>query len=100
MKQIEIAELGRGAPKPVMYPALTTDALVLLAQELESYWSQGAIISPVYGEQDSYTILRKPSLLGGRRNLRIRIVEVGIDAEDTAEIVIGANDIGTEEYSK
>lgn len=101
MIHIEIAEVGRGASEPVRYPALNTDPLELLAQELEFYFSLGAIISPVYGFPDTYAVLRKPSLIGGRRNLVVRIVEVGITGdEDTSELIIGANDFGTEEYSK
>lgn len=86
MKHIEIQQLGRGAPEPVRYPALTTDPHELLAMELEVYFAQGAIISAVYGMPDTYAVLRKPSLIGGRRNLRIRIVEVGIADDDTQKI--------------
>jgi len=100
VKHLQVTEIGRCAKELNRYPILPgRDAEEILLQEVEFYWEHDAIITPIVGEP-GYAVLRKPSLIGGRRNLRIRIVEVGVSDMDTVEIEIGANDFGTEEYSK
>jgi hypothetical protein len=94
MKQIQVTEIGRSARELMRYPVLAgRDAHALLASEIEFYWQEGAIVSPVVGECDSFVVLRKPSLIGGKRVIKVRIVEVGIGDEDT-------NEISTVELSK
>jgi len=90
MQHIQVTEIGRNARELMHYPVLAgRDAHALLAQEIEAYWQDGAIVSPVGGECDSYVVLRKPSLIGGKRVIKVRIVEVGSEAyadDDTQEI--------------
>ena len=84
MKKIQVSVFGRCAPQPIEYPILDgRDPLFVLACELESYWEQGAVITPVRNVADSYVIRRtdKPHRFPV---LRVRIVDVGIDEQDTA----------------
>ena len=84
MKRIQVIEIGRGARELNNYAVLPgRDAQALLAQELEFHWNRiEEIIKPVPGETDSYVILRKPSLIGGKRTIKVRIVEVGFTEDE------------------
>lgn len=87
MNYIQVTEIGRCAKELNCYPILSgRDPLAVLTSELEHYWDRDAIITPVVGECDSYAILRKPSLIGGKRVIKVRLIEVGIADDDTAEI--------------
>lgn len=81
MDFIQVTEIGRCARELNFYPALVSDPVALLALELERYWDDGAIIVPVQGEENSYAVCRKPSLIGGKRTIKIRIVKVDADAD-------------------
>lgn len=87
MKFIQVIEVGRGARELNRYPAIVSDPLLLLALEVEQYWDAGAIVSPVPGEDFSYTILRKPCPVGGKRNIKVRVIDVETEA-DTQEIEV------------
>lgn len=87
MKHIQVTEIGRAAKELNHYAVLPgRDAQALLAQELEHYWELGSIISPVVGECDSFAVLRPKSLIGGKRTIKVRIVEVGLADDDTQRI--------------
>lgn len=87
MNYIQVTEIGRCARELNRYPIISgRDPLAVLASELEFYWEHDAIIMPVANECDSYAIMRKPSLIGGKRVIRVRIIDVGFDGDETQEI--------------
>ncbi len=93
MKRIQVIEIGRSAEELNNYIVLPgRDEHALLAMELEHYWNSEGIIKPVPGEVDSYVILRKPSLIGGKRVIKVRILDIGatVSDEETQEIEVSA----------
>lgn len=91
MKYIQVIEIGRCAQELNRYPVLEgNNPQMLLAMELESYWNQQeTIILPVQGEVDSYAVMRKPSLIGGKQTIKVRVIDVEepIAYEDTREML-------------
>jgi len=94
MKHIEISQFSRNTVDPVRYPVLPgRDAQALLAQELDGYWDQGAVVSPVHGEVDSFVVVRQHTPPWVNPGLRIRIIENGLP-------IIADDDLETDEVSR
>lgn len=82
MAHIEIAEIGRNAEPPIRYPVLAgRDPQMVLAEEIDAYWNEGAMVSPVYRNPNAYVILRTTGY-PLRPVVRIELMGLDVSSDD------------------
>lgn len=93
MAHIEIAEIGRNAEPPIRYPVLSgRDPQLVLAEEIDAYWNEGALVSPVYGNPNAFVIMRTTGY-PLHPVVRIALVDLDVSSDDeqTQKITVKAS---------